>query len=282
MDLFEDNGGVADHTFVVEILVSNDIVIATNTYVVLDNTTQNVSFTFVPTTATSTLRITNTYSTNTISSDGKVDNISIVCFADGTMIETIAGPLPVEKLTVGMLIKIQGGDFEPLRLALKRKIGRENLQNKKLRPVCVTAGALGNGLPVTDLFVSRQHGMLVSSKIAKRMFRETDVLVSAIKLTELPGIYVVNSARDIEYFHLVFDDHEIIYATNAPSESFFPGPVAIASLTNEAREELFMLFPELGSGRSPIVHAKFSPTSRQQRKLISRHLKNERPVWDAA
>ena len=48
------------------------------------------------------------------------------------------------------------------------------------------------------------------------MFGKFEILLPAIKLVELPGIFVDTSLQDIEYFHLLFDQHEIIFAEAAP------------------------------------------------------------------
>ncbi len=280
MDLFEDNpvGGV--HTFQIDILDSGGSVIATHTYIVPDNGTVNVNFTFVPTTATSTIRITNTTSTNSIATDGQVDNVSIVCFADGTMIETISGPVAVEKLSAGMLIKTFEGSFKPLRLALSRTVDCNELSNEKLRPVRIMAGALGNGLPKSDLLVSRQHRMLAMSNITQRMFGTNGILVPAIKLTVFQGIYVEHESRSVEYFHHVFDDHEVIFANGAPSESFYPGPFAIDALTDEARNELFELFPDLNNETVRPEFAFVTPKGAKQKALVFRHRENSRPLLE--
>ena len=278
MDLIENNGGVGDHTFQIDVLDDSGTVIASQTYVALNNSTTNVSFTFTPTTTTSTLRITNTSSTNTSSSDGKIDNVSITCFANGTLIETIDGPLPVEELKAGMFIKTVHDGFKPLRLTLCRKIRLQELENEKLRPICITAGSLGNNLPKSDLFVSRQHRMMVSSKASERMFGESDVLISAIKLVDLPGIFIDDKVEYIEYFHLVFDQHEIIFAEGAPTESFFIGPEALKTLSSDAREEMLNVFPEIEELDYTPRSACFIPPLKHQKKLVSRHIKNEKPM----
>jgi len=49
----------------------------------------------------------------------------------------------------------------------------------------------------------------------------------------------------VEYFHLLFDEHQIIYAEGAPSESFFMGEQAMKSLSNEALKEIQAIFPQI-------------------------------------
>jgi hypothetical protein len=51
--------------------------------------------------------------------------------------------------------------------------------------------------------------------------------------------------EQVEYFHMLFDAHEIVYAEGAPSESFHPGHVGWGSLAEAARDEILTLFPQL-------------------------------------
>jgi len=204
---------------------------------------------------------------------------TIVCFVRGTMIETDSGLTAVEDLRAGTLVRTSDGGFKPLRLALSRKISATALRtNPKLAPVRIMAGALGNSLPQRDLLVSRQHRMLVSSKICERMFGQTDVLLAAHQLTELPGIFTEPGYGEVEYFHLVFDRHEVIYAEGAPTESFFPGPEAIKSMPRAARAELFAIFPQLKNWTDAPQPAFQIPPGKLQRKLVARHLKHNRPL----
>jgi hypothetical protein len=141
---------------------------------------------------------------------------------------------------------------------------------------------LGNGLPKRDLLVSRQHRMLVRSKVVERMFGTQDVLVSAIKLTALPGIYVDEQVEEVEYFHILFDQHEIIWAEGALSESLFTGPEALKSIPAAARSELEVLFPELCAADYCAISAALIPSGKAQKQLIARHLKNAKAVCDPA
>ena len=88
--------------------------------------------------------------------------------------------------------------------------------------------------------------MLVKSKIAERMFGVSEVLIPAIKLVGMPGIYIDQDTDCVDYFHLLFDQHEIIFAEGAPTESLFTGPEALRSISPEARYEILQIFPENG------------------------------------
>ncbi len=203
---------------------------------------------------------------------------AVPCLTKGTIVQTGQGRVQVENLTKGMEVTTHLSVSKPLRMVLRKKIGaRQMRKNRKLYPIRICKGALGSNLPERDLLVSRQHRMLVKSKIVKRMFGVTEVLIPAIKLTELPGIFVDDTVENVEYFHLVFDQHEVIYAEGAPTESFLPGPEALKSISPEAREEILAIFPkvaELGYAPEP---ALFLPTGQQQTQLVVRHLKNNKP-----
>ena len=198
-----------------------------------------------------------------------------VCFAKGTLIKTDIGEVAVENLVVGDRVCISDGRFEPIRWTAGRRIGAVRLAaNPKLRPVRITEGALGNGLPRRNLVVSRQHRMLVSSKIAIRMFGVREVLISAIKLTELPGIYVDEDIQEVEYFHLLFDKHEVIFAEDAPTESLYTGPEALKAVSAQVRKEILTLFPELADKDYTPEPAELLPSGKKQKELVARHLKN--------
>lgn len=204
---------------------------------------------------------------------------SIVCFGEGTLIETDQGPVPVETLQADARIALAGGGFAALRLNLLSPVTREEMAaHDNLRPVRICAGSLGEGLPRRDLLVSRQHRMQVSSPIAMRMFGVKDVLVAAIRLTDLPGIYVDESVPELRYYHLVFDRHQVVLAEGAPAESFYTGREAIAALNPDARGEVLTLFPQLARKARKMKPAFPIPERVLQKQLIARHMRNEKPL----
>lgn len=87
----------------------------------------------------------------------------------------------------------------------------------------------------------------------------------------------MKGCREVTYFHILFEDHQIVFANGAPSESFFPGSFAMAALRNEARAEIFELFPELqhreadaSYGQKARAFARFSHLPDHLKALKSR------------
>lgn len=203
----------------------------------------------------------------------------IICLTRGTLIGVRDGQTLLEDLRIGDLIRLADGSFAPLRLALSRQVpGPELRRSPKLRPVRIVAGALGGGLPRRDLLVSRQHRMVIRSRIARRMFGQDEVLVSAIRLCALPGVFVDQSVSEVEYFHLVLDRHEVILAEEAPTESLYFGKSAIASLAPAARAEIETLFGSSITTGKQMRAARLIPPMPRQNQLIRRHVKNRQEL----
>ncbi|PZX04024.1 Hint domain-containing protein [Celeribacter halophilus] len=106
-----------------------------------------------------------------------------------------------------------------------------------------------------------------------------EVLIPAIKLTMLPGIHVDESVTDIQYFHFLLDQHEVVFSEGAPTESLYTGPEALKSVPPAARQEILLLFPELENMSYRTKPARHIPEKgKQMEQLIRRHIANERPL----
>lgn len=214
--------------------------------------------------------------------DVGIDDVSfdVVCFADGTKLEMQDGTLrSIETLCAGDVLRTQS-DRAVLRWIGSRRISKAQLiAQPKLRPILIKKGALGPNVPETDLRVSRQHRVLVQSKIAKRMFGAYEVLIAAQRLVGLPGVEVDNSLEPVTYFHILFDKHEIVVSNGALTESFFPGQQALRSIGDDGRNEIAALFPEMLQPDFCPVPAYMMPGGgKRVRRLIHRHEKNKRPL----
>lgn len=209
------------------------------------------------------------------------DYADVTCFCRGTLIATDRGPVPVERLLPGHKAVTADGRLAELRMVLRRRVEAAELEDfPKLRPVQISKGALGGGLPKRDLRVSRQHRMLVSSRISARMFGAGEALVAAVRLTELPGIGLDAACDEAEYYHLIFDAHETVLAEGAPSESLYLGPEALKTIPEAAMNELRLLFPWLAAPSAMPVPSKPIPEPGRQKQLVARHRKNARPLLE--
>jgi hypothetical protein len=208
-----------------------------------------------------------------------IDEQSVVCFAGGTHIATQHGDVKIEDLSIGDLVTTASGIDTPICWIGQIYISADKLaRNPKLRPVRITAGALGQGLPVRDLLVSRQHRLVVSSKISARMFGVTEVLVAAIRLVGIPGIYVDETVKQVTYFHILCAEHVVLLAESAPAESLLLGEQARIALPASAVKELTTLFPrQMQYGYATRTDLKLTSAKRQN-SLIARHGKNQKPL----
>ncbi|SNT76695.1 Hint domain-containing protein [Paracoccus seriniphilus] len=210
---------------------------------------------------------------------------ALFCFARGTLIETADGPRPVESLKPGDLVKTRDNGLKPVEWLGMTHVDAHRLADQpKLCPVRICAGALGQSadgesLPTRDLIVSPQHRVLVRSKIANRMADTPEVLVPAIRLTDLPGIEQYSPEQGVDYFHILFDRHEIVYSEGAQTESLYTGPEVLKSLSSEAREEISALFPELCDPENLAQPARPLFVAKKARKLVARHLHNKQPIY---
>ncbi|RNF33479.1 hemolysin [Paracoccus methylarcula] len=201
---------------------------------------------------------------------------AVVCFSAGTLIETSRGSVAVENLNRGDMIRTRDNGFQPIRWIGSRKIGTAELErNPGLRPVRIAAGALGNGLPLRDLVVSRQHRVLVQSPELDM----AEALVPAKDLLALPGVEILDHLEHgVEYFHVLCENHEVLLAEGMPAESMLTGTEALKALDDTAREEIAILMPELRNVDYVPTPARRLLNGKPARKIVQRHLESRDPL----
>ena len=208
-------------------------------------------------------------------------NTAVVCFAKGTLLRTVTGDKPIEQVTSGDLVWTQDAGYQPVRWIGSRYLSAQDLEDHpKLTPIRIRAGALGCGLPKRDLVVSPQHRMLVQSQLSDSSVQETEILIGAKFLTQIEGIEVEPNGRDVTYFHMLFDCHQVVEAEGALSESLFTGQEALKSLSPAARMEIAVLFPELFQ---PDLYHRPEPvrplaTGAEGRDIAERHSNKNTPL----
>ncbi len=167
----------------------------------------------------------------------------VFCFTRGTRIRTAAGERRIETLRSGDLIPTLDNGLQPIRWIGKSPLSEGLLAVRPdLRPIRIAAGALGNS---AELVVSPHHRMHVTGWRAEVLFGQPQVLVAARDLVNDRTITVAPAAGGVEYWHILFERHELIWAEGALSESLHPDTAHDDPRLAEARAELTTLFPEL-------------------------------------
>ncbi|WBU62182.1 Hint domain-containing protein [Paracoccus albus] len=207
------------------------------------------------------------------------DNTNVMCFCRGTLIETADGPVPIEDLVTGDLVLTKDNGLKPILWIGSNSLSAEKLGHKEnLRPIRIAANALAPGYPAQDLHVSPQHRILLRSRIAQKMFGEDEILVAAKQLLSVDGIDFAE-VDEVEYFHFLFDQHELVFANGTETESLYTGPEALKAVSEDARAEILTLFPELRNKDYTAPATRQMPSGRMSRKLVFRHLKNGKPLF---
>ncbi len=206
-----------------------------------------------------------------------------ICFADGTHLMTPQGERRVETLQIGDQISLADGSVAPLRWVFaKRWTPAQMKARRNLAPIRIKQGALGINLPKRDLRVSQQHRILVEGVIAQRMFGAREVLVPAIALLPLAGVFVDQPSMPVSYYHIMLERHEIVISEALRSESLYLGKQALQSIPAPALNEALLL---LGLTRAEL-EAEVMPPARvlapikQARRLITRHRRNDKPITE--
>ncbi|HGG05133.1 MAG TPA: hypothetical protein ENK28_06715 [Aliiroseovarius sp.] len=219
--------------------------------------------------------------TDTFTSDTPTPGTTNICFANGTRLLTPKGERPVEKLKVGdWVMTADHGAQKVIWIYGRERRAAEMKAAPMLAPVRFLKGALGPDLPRRTLRVSRQHRMMVSGEIARRMFGQDEVLVAAHHLLMLPGVAIDTRPHPVTYYHVLLETHEILLANGVRSESMYPGAEALRSLPDLAlREVEFHLNRSFADLRdAPPPPARTFATGHQAQRLVRRLRKHKKPV----
>jgi hypothetical protein len=179
-------------------------------------------------------------SATTLPSPSPAPAPSPVCYAKGTLIGTSRGMIPIEKLLMSDKLRtydrIEESMFKPVHGVPVKTLTRVedtrfknrfsdikfighftvNIINEHTAPICISKNALGHSKPEIDLLVSPNHSMLLGNR-----------LIYAKNLVNGNTIYQDMSFEKIEYFHVLSDDHYIINANGAMSETLGSEEIAI-------------------------------------------------------
>jgi hypothetical protein len=137
-------------------------------------------------------------------------DITTPCFCAGTRIRTLKGDVPVEALRIGDEVLTAFSGPQRIQWIGRRSYdGRFIAGNMSALPVCLKAGAIADGIPARDLWVSPGHAIC-----------EGGVLIHAGRLVNGVSIVQAEAVAQVSYYHLELEGHHILFAEDCPAESF--------------------------------------------------------------
>ncbi len=136
---------------------------------------------------------------------------AVACFAAGTRIETEHGPAAVEDLVLGdkVVLAENQARHEPIVWIGRQEVACLDHPNPEaVWPVRVRAGAIGSGLPMRDLLLSPDHGVLVNGVLVP-----VKLLINGTRIAQV-------TCDHVTYFHVELPRHDVILAEGMPVESY--------------------------------------------------------------
>ncbi|SFM69979.1 Hint domain-containing protein [Methylobacterium pseudosasicola] len=118
--------------------------------------------------------------------------------------------MAVEDLRIGDVVVTASGQRRPVRWIGQRHYPGLTAPQAD-RPVRIRAGALADGAPARDLWVSPDHALLLDG-----------LLVAAGHLVNGRTITRGEAVTDLTYWHVELDSHDMLLAESVPAESFLP------------------------------------------------------------
>ena len=84
-----------------------------------------------------------------------------------------------------------------------------------------------------------------------------------------------------DLYHIMFDQHEIVWSNGTATESLFTGPEALKTVSKSALAELKSLFPQIfETDYEPAAARPIPNKGKKVEKLLSRHKSNQKPFFN--
>ena len=184
----------------------------------------------------------------------------IACFAGGTQIATPDGARAIEDLVAGDMVLTRDAGAMPIAWIGHRRVAGSGA----FAPVRIPKGVLG---ALRDHRVSQQHRVLISGWQAELLFGAPEILVPAKALCD-GGFASLAPCREVTYFHILLEGHQIVTADGVQSESYDPSVPVRGHFDEAAADELDALFPELALAcHAPCLLARPTISVREGRAL---------------
>ncbi|PTM86479.1 Hint domain-containing protein [Mycoplana dimorpha] len=169
------------------------------------------------------------------------------CFLPGTSILTSKGEVPIEDIRAGDLVQTIDGGVKPVRWVGHRAYKRSGpTWHPNIAPIRIVRHCLDGQTPHRDLYISIGHALYMDGALIEARYL-------------LNGRTIAPTAPNgtIEYFNILLDSHDVIFAEGVPVETF--------CLANGNHQQVFSNFAELDRlmpSAPQVAMASFAPRLR--------------------
>ena len=190
--------------------------------------------------AVETVDITGDFSTGSFMVlDNAAGTEIVICYMRGTRILTPTGEVEVETLKIGDPLITRFNGIQPVKWIGRQSYAARFIKNNPERmPVRIRANALGDSLPVRDLYVSPGHSMLVNGALVL-----AKLLINGITITqgEMP--------EEVHFYSIEFEQHDCVIAEGTWSESYADMDWLRSQFHNSA--DFYDLYPDYRPPEKP-------------------------------
>ena len=170
----------------------------------------------------------------------------------GANVRTPCGPRRIENLRPGDLVVTRKDGLQPVRMIWKRTISASEVAaDPSLAPVVIAPRAVGPMMPQAELRLAACHGILLPGYRVEGM-EDRDVCMIRARDFEQKSDDVRHEKqkRDLVFYNLVFDTHQIFAANGLMVESFLPTQTSICGFKSEELDLLEEIVPGVASGKA--------------------------------
>lgn len=191
----------------------------------------------------------------------RLADITSVAFARGTRITLADGRQhAVESLAAGMKVLTRDHGAQALRWVVHRTVRGVG----PYAPVVIPQNTLGNA---ADLALSQHQRLFIYQRGSDRLTETAEMLVRAHYLVDDEQIFV-RSGGFVDYYTLVFDRHEVIYAEGIPVESLQVSTSTLPHLAEDVVAEVDTAVPGLDHAPHAGTDADASTGAAARAKLL--------------
>ena len=178
-----------------------------------------------------------------------------LCLGAETLLKTETGLKAIGEIQPGdLVLTLDDGPQEVLWIGKQRVNFVTNPEMSEHKPILIKKDAFGEGKPFKDLTVSPQHAVMFAGWEAAYFTGEEEIFAVAKSLVNGRTVLQIEDCAEVDYCHILFGDHQVIWAQGLTVESLFLGDLALDSLMEHKRAELLAVFPNIGDVEQRFLH----------------------------